>query len=79
MWYAKIEPLLRSGIFETIYKFVNVDTGRFMAVKILQRPTERTEKECGERKLKFYQLVKHEVETLAEISHVSGHLYLLFK
>jgi hypothetical protein len=74
MRYAKIGPPLGSGIFGTVYKSVDVDTGRFMAVKILQRPTGRTEKERGEKELEFYRLVKREVETIAEISHVSRHL-----
>ena len=65
MHYAKIESLLRSGIFETVYKSVNIDTGRFMTVKILQQPTGRIEKECGEKKLKFYWLAKREIETIA--------------
>jgi hypothetical protein len=58
MRYVKVEPPLRSGIFGTVYKFVNMDTGKFMTVKILEQPGRRTEAERGGEELEFYQVLK---------------------
>jgi hypothetical protein len=60
---------LGSWQFGTVYKAIDVDSGKFMAVKILERPT-RASKQEDWRQLLYYAL-KREVETLSEISHVS--------
>ncbi|CAG8886341.1 unnamed protein product [Penicillium egyptiacum] len=62
MRYMKFGKL-GSGQFGAVYKVLDVDTGRFLAVKLLQRP-ERPSEEAGWRKL-----LKREIETLSRISH----------
>jgi serine/threonine protein kinase len=69
MRYVKVLPKLGSGQFGEVYKAIDVDSGKFMAVKILERPT-RASKQEDWRQLLYYAL-KREVETLSEISHVS--------
>lgn len=67
MRYAKISEL-GSGQFGDVYKAVDVDLGKLMAVKILRRPTGTSESTwrmllCGN--------LKREVEILSKTSHVS--------
>lgn len=68
MRYVKGE-MLGSGQFGEVRKAIDVDSGKFMAVKILERPT-RVSKQEDWRKSVYYTL-KREVETLSEIDHVS--------
>lgn len=54
-----------SGTFGEVFKAIDVDSGKFMAVKILKRPTIISEAE------NWRVSVKREVEILSNISHVS--------
>ena len=65
----KVLSKLGSGQFGEVYKAIDIDSGKFMAVKILERST-RVLKQEDWRQLLYYAL-KREVETLSEISHVS--------
>ncbi|KAN0073555.1 hypothetical protein V8E54_008775, partial [Elaphomyces granulatus] len=58
---------LGSGQFGTVHKAIDVDSGKFMAVKILERPTRASKQEDWRQSL--YYALKREVETLSEISH----------
>lgn len=69
MRYVKFGGPLGSGQFGTVYKAINVDSGKFMALKILQRPTRTPELVDWEHLL--YYALKREVEALSEINHVS--------
>lgn len=70
MRYVKVEgDPLGSGQFRTVYKAIDVDSGKLMAVKILQRPTKASKQE--EWRISLYYALKREVETLSGISHVS--------
>ena len=61
--------MLGSRQFGTIHKAIDVDSGKFMAIKILERPTRALKQEDWRQSL--YYALKREVETLSEISHVS--------
>jgi serine/threonine protein kinase len=67
--YMKVDRL-GAGQFGVVYKALNVDTGKFLAVKIIQRPEQPSE-EAGWKETWYYAL-KREVETLSQISHVSN-------
>lgn len=67
MRYTKVATL-GSGQFGVVYKAIDIDTGRFLAVKILQQPVQAS-KEAEWRQSLYYAL-KREVETLSQISHV---------
>jgi hypothetical protein len=69
MRYVTVGPQLGSGQFGTVHKAIDVDSGKFMAVKILQRPTRASKLEDWKQSL--YYALKREVETLSKISHVS--------
>lgn len=56
--------LLGKGQFGTVYKAVNVDTGKLMAVKMMQRPTKTGSQE-------EWMKLRREVEILSRVSHVS--------
>jgi serine/threonine protein kinase len=45
MRYVPVGPKLGSGQFGTVYKAIDVDSGKFMAVKILERPTRASKQE----------------------------------
>ena len=45
MRYVKVGPKLGSGQFGTIHKAINVDSGKFMAVEILEQPTRALKQE----------------------------------
>jgi serine/threonine protein kinase len=67
---------LGSGQFGTVYKAIDVDLGKFMAVKILEQPLRKSKQENW--RIVLYYALKREVETLSDISHVSktfNHLY----
>lgn len=61
--YSKV-AMLGAGQFGTVHKAINMDTGKFMAVKIL-RP--RTQEEAW--KQSSHYALKREVEILSQISH----------
>ncbi|CZR69589.1 uncharacterized protein PAC_19489 [Phialocephala subalpina] len=66
--YSSVGPKLGSGQFGTVHKAIDVDSGKFMAVKILERSTRASKQEDWKQSL--YYALKREVETLSEISHV---------
>jgi serine/threonine protein kinase len=43
--YIKVRPKLGSGQFGTVYKAIDIDSEKFIAVKILERPTRVSELE----------------------------------
>jgi serine/threonine protein kinase len=45
MRYVKVLPKLGSRQFGEVYKAIDVDLGKFMAVKILERPTRASKQE----------------------------------
>jgi hypothetical protein len=59
---------LGSGQFGTVHKCIDVDSGKFMAIKVLTRPRWISEQGWGEE---LHRTLKREVETLSEINHVS--------
>ncbi|KAM5356570.1 hypothetical protein ACJ41O_003216 [Fusarium nematophilum] len=61
--YVTIGACLGSGQFGTVYKAVNLDSGKLMAVKIMKRPAGPAEQHPEWMKL------KREVEILSRISH----------
>ncbi|ESZ94490.1 calcium/calmodulin-dependent protein kinase [Sclerotinia borealis F-4128] len=67
MRYVIVGTRLGSGQFGTVYKAINVDSGKFMAVKIIERPTRDPTKE--DRIRSFNHALKLEVEILSAISH----------
>jgi hypothetical protein len=69
MRYVTVGPKLGSGQFGTVHKAIDVDSGKFMAVKILVQPSGASKQEDWKQSL--YYALKREVETLSEISHVS--------
>jgi hypothetical protein len=69
MRFVKVEPALGSGQFGEVHKAIDVDSGKLMAVKTLRRPEGPTKHEDWRRSL--YYALKREVETLANINHVS--------
>jgi serine/threonine protein kinase len=69
MRYMRVGGALGSGTYGTVYKAIDVDSGKFMAVKILERPAKASKQE--DWRISLYYALKREVETLSEISHVS--------
>lgn len=65
MRYVTRGRKLGSGTFGTVHKAIDVDSGKFMAVKILERPMGVLKQEGWRQSLQL----KREVETLSEISH----------
>ena len=62
--YAKIPPQLGSGTFGVVHRAVDVDSGKLIAFKVMQRP--------GASDLAQWRVyLKREVEFLAELDHVS--------
>lgn len=68
MRYVTIGEPLGVGQFGAVYKSIDVDSGKFMAVKQLRRPAVMSHE--GWRQSLYYT-VKREVETLSRINHVS--------
>ncbi|CAG8959871.1 hypothetical protein HYFRA_00013143 [Hymenoscyphus fraxineus] len=58
-----VREKLGSGTFGTVFKAINVDSGKFMAVKIIEPPKIESQQEGWRRAL------KREVETFSQISH----------
>jgi serine/threonine protein kinase len=67
---------LGSGQFGTVHKAIDVDSGKVMAVKILEQPTRKSKQE--EWRMSIYYALKREVETLSNISYVSKTFNLLY-
>ena len=63
---------LGAGQFAAVYKALDVDSGRLMAVKILKQAAGTTERQQEEWKNSVYYALKREVEFLAKIDHVSS-------
>ncbi len=71
MRYVTIGDMLGAGQFGEVYKAVDVDSGKLMAVKILELPDGATRKQRDDWKESVYYALKREVENLAKINHVS--------
>ena len=67
MRYVKIGGKLGSGQYGKVYKAVDVDSGKLMAVKTLEATKQQQEK-WGRT---VFRALKREVESLANIHHVS--------
>ncbi|KAF2179939.1 kinase-like protein [Zopfia rhizophila CBS 207.26] len=67
--YAKIGDMLGAGQFAEVYKAVNVDSGKLMAVKILKPPLGATKQQQESWRQSVYYAFKREVENLAKINH----------
>jgi len=67
-----VGPPLGSGQFGIVHKCVDVDSGKFMALKILTRPPGKSQEQWREE---LYRTLKREVEILSIISHVSKNFY----
>lgn len=70
MRYARFDKL-GSGQFGEVYKAVDVDSGRLMAVKIIRPHMSPTKEELDEWRLAVKYALKREVETLSRLNHVS--------
>jgi serine/threonine protein kinase len=70
MRYAKIGPVLGAGQFGEVYKAVDVDSGKLMAVKVLIPPAKGTKVQQDEWKRSVFYALKREEESLAKIHHV---------
>ena len=66
MRYVTIGDRLGSGQFGDVYKVVDVDSWKFMAVKILRRPARISEQ--GEWRKTLRHALKREVKTISQIS-----------
>lgn len=66
--FQKIGNKIGAGQFGEVYKAVDLDSGKLMAVKILQPPPAA---ETLETESKLYQQTKREVESLSRVSCVS--------
>lgn len=67
--FVKSSPELGSGSFGRVYRAVDVDTGKVMAVKILIKPTiASNQEEWGKSES---NALKREVDYLSQIQHVS--------
>ncbi|KAI9777857.1 MAG: hypothetical protein M1839_008534 [Geoglossum umbratile] len=64
--YVTVGGRLGSGAYGTVHKAIGVDLGKFMAVKILERPTRASKQE--DWRISLHYALKREVETLSEIS-----------
>jgi hypothetical protein len=71
MRYVKVGAPLGSGQFGAVHKAIDVDSGNFMAVKIIERLASASKQEHEEWKNSLYYALRREVETLSSISHVS--------
>lgn len=72
MRYKKVGSALGSGQFGTLHTCIDVDSGKFMAVKVLKRPPGKSLEVWKEE---LHRTLKREVETLSDINHVSQDIY----
>jgi len=70
MRYLKVGNKLGSGQFGSVYKAIDVDSGRLMAIKILEQPVRASQQK--DWKISLLYAMKREVEILSNISHVSN-------
>lgn len=75
MRYVTMGDPLGSRTYGTVYKCIDIDLGRFMAVKILTNEP-RASQNAWEISL-HYGLTR-EVETISTISHVSNFIFVLY-
>ncbi|KAJ8062011.1 hypothetical protein OCU04_009793 [Sclerotinia nivalis] len=59
--YVKVGPPLGSGMFGTVHKVIDVDSGKFMAVKIIEHKVSKQQP--------LYNVLKREVEALSRLGH----------
>ena len=78
MRYMTIGDMLGAGQFGEVYKAVNVDSGKLMAVKMLKLPDDATKKQRDHWRESVYYALKREVENLAKINHVSKSNYRFY-
>jgi serine/threonine protein kinase len=78
MRYVEVHQL-GSGQYGAVHKAIDVDLGKFMAVKIIERPVNALKKEHEEWRKSLYYALKREVENLSKISHVSRASSPLFR
>ena len=71
MRYAIVGDILGRGSFGEVYRAVDIDSGKLMAVKVLNQPVCATKRKQEDWKNCVYYALKREVEILANISHVS--------
>jgi len=71
MRYATIGDRLGAGQFGEVFKAIDADSGKLMAVKILKQPGRATQKQQEEWRQAMNHTLKREVEILAKLSHVS--------
>lgn len=69
--FQTLGPPLGSGQFGVVHKCIDVDSGKLMAVKILEQPTRTPKQEKQKWRLSLYYALKREVEALSTIFHVS--------
>ena len=69
MIYIKVGGALSSRQFGNVHKAIDVDLGKFIAVKILQRPIRVSK--IKDWKQSLYYALKRKVETLSKISYIN--------
>lgn len=70
MRYAILKRI-GSGSFGTVHRVVDVDSGSYMAVKILNQPVDGSEQELKNWRESVNYSLKREVEAISKINHVS--------
>lgn len=65
MRYVPVGDPLGSVQFGTVHKVIDVDTGNFMAIKIIERPARASKQEHKEWRKSVYYALKREMETLS--------------
>lgn len=70
---------LGSGDFGTVHKAIDIDSGKLIAVKIIERPINASKRKQEDWRKASYNALKREVENLSKISHVSKASLPLFR